>query len=377
MMRIRDNPKLRLRIIATGTHLLPEFGKTINTLTADGLRPDATVAMYSEPGQKRGRTETFHYDSLARGVKGVGKVLKRFKPKFLVILGDRIEPLAGALAAVTLSVPIAHIHGGDSAASGHIDESLRHAITRLAHIHFVASERSAERLKKSGEEEWRIHIVGSPYTDSILAEKLLSEREIRVNLGLSPDAPILVCIQHPTMLLYRRSREFMLETLSAVREFCREGFQAVVIYPNNDTGCEGIIEAIEEARQEQNMKIVKSLPHAEFLSLLRAASVLVGNSSCAFMEAHYFGLPAVNIGERNRDREKRSLVFDCDYSRAEIAQSIRKAYKARQTVSPGGGEAAGENFCSLPSTAGASEAIVKILLETRVTKRLLAKKFLL
>jgi UDP-hydrolysing UDP-N-acetyl-D-glucosamine 2-epimerase len=370
MMRIRENPKLLLRIIATGTHLLPEFGKTVETLVADGFRPDATVAMYLEQPKEGGRkSETFHYDSLSRAIMGIGKVLKRFKPRFLVILGDRLEPLAGALAAVTLSVPVAHIHGGDSAASGHIDESLRHAITRLAHIHFVASERSAERLKKSGEEEWRIHIVGSPYMDSILAEKLLPEREIRVKLGLSQDRPVLVCIQHPTLLLYKKSKELMLETLSAVEDICREGFQAVVIYPNNDTGCEGIIEAIEEAREE-NIKIVKNLPHAEFLSLLRAASVLVGNSSCAFMEAHYFGLPAVNIGERNRDREKRALVFDCDHSRAEIAQSIRKAYKARQ-------EAAEENFCSLAPTAGASDAIVKILSETRVTKHLLAKRFLL
>lgn len=267
MMRIRNNPKLRLRIIATGTHLLPEFGKTINALTADGFCPDATVAMYSK--SKEREKETFHYDSLSRGVKGIGKVLERLKPKFLVILGDRPEPLAGALAAVTLSVPIAHIHGGDSAASGHIDESLRHAITRLSHLHFAASEKSAQRLKNSGEEEWRIHIVGSPYTDSILAEKLLSEREIRVILGLSQDRPILVCIQHPTLLLYKKSKELMLETLSAVRELCGEEFKAVVVYPNNDTGCEGIIEAIEEARQEENIKIVKNLPHAEFLSSSR------------------------------------------------------------------------------------------------------------
>jgi UDP-N-acetylglucosamine 2-epimerase (non-hydrolysing)/GDP/UDP-N,N'-diacetylbacillosamine 2-epimerase (hydrolysing) len=368
MMRIRENPKLRLIIIATGTHLLPEFGKTINTLTSDGFCPDATVAMYSE--SKEREKETSHYDSLGRGVGGIGKVLKRLKPKSLVILGDRLEPLAGALAAVTLSIPVAHIHGGDSAASGHLDESVRHAITRLAHIHFVASERSAQRLKKSGEEEWRIHIVGSPYTDSILAEKLLCEREIRVKLGLSPEAPILVCIQHPTLLLYKKSKELMFETLSAVTELCGEGFEAVVIYPNNDTGCEGIIEAIEKARQEEKIKIVKSLPHAEFLSLLRAASVLVGNSSCAFMEAHYFGLPAVNIGERNRDREKRALVFDCAYSHAEIAESIRKAYKARQ-------EAAAEDFCSLSPTVGASDAIVKVLAETRMTKRLLSKRFLL
>ncbi|MFH1422153.1 MAG: UDP-N-acetylglucosamine 2-epimerase [Planctomycetota bacterium] len=369
MQKIKKSPVLRLYTIATGMHLLPEFGKTIDTMISEGFSPNATVAMYGDNiSRHRKKRTTFHYESLGRAIKGIGKILERVKPRFLVLLGDRLEALAGALAASTMSIAIAHIHGGDIASSGHIDESIRRAIAKFAHIHFAASEESAQRLVNSGEERRRVYAVGSPYADSILMEKLRTKENICAELKLDINKPVLVCIQHPTMMFYKKSKELMLETLAAVETLAADGFQTVVIYPNNDTGGEGIIEAVEEFRSRGNIKIAENLPHAQFLSLLGVATVLIGNSSCAFMEAHYFNLPAVNIGERNKDREKRELVVDCGYSRQEIAQSVKKALEIRKTSIT-------KNTCSLNPTAGASEAIVKILSKTKINRRLLKKQF--
>ena len=314
MRAIQDHPELDLSIIATGMHLSPEHGYTITEIENDGFKVDAAVDMLlsNDTGASMAK-------SLGIGIIGITQALEQINPDIVLLLGDRDEPFAGAIAASQMNIPVAHLHGGDSTSGGCIDESIRHSITKFAHIHFPATEESAERIKKLGEETWRIHTVGAPGLDTILNTGLIPKEQLIKQYSLNTNEPLLLAVQHPVTTQPENAASEMRTTLEALSEL---GMQTILVYPNSDAGGRSMIEVIKEYEHLPFLYTFKSLPHVEYLSLLNIADALVGNSSSGIIEASSFHLPVVNIGIRQEGRQRTDNVIDVAPSKEKIIEAI-------------------------------------------------------
>jgi len=317
MKAIQGHPKLRLVLIATGMHLMPEFGHTVGEVEKDGFSIDAKVPIHSN-----GDTGAAMAGSLGLGITGITQALEQMGPDIVVVLGDRDEPLAAAIAGAHMNIPVVHIHGGDSTTGGCIDDSIRHAITRFAHIHFPATPKSAERLIKMGEEPWRIHIAGPLGIYAMCEADFLPKNKLYNNLGLDPNKPVILVVQHPVTTQVEKAPEQIRQTMEALVEL---GEQAVVIYPNADAGGRAMIEVIKEYEDYPSIKVVKNLPYLTFVSLMKVADVMMGNSSSAIVEAPFFRLPVVNIGSRQEGRERGANIIDVWHKKEEIVTAVERA----------------------------------------------------
>jgi UDP-hydrolysing UDP-N-acetyl-D-glucosamine 2-epimerase len=360
--KIQKAKDLELHLIISGVHLLEDFGLTISEIR---IKENDNIYM-SKMYNKNFSKSTYYGEALAKGIKEITWILCRSKPDILVIFGDRLEALAAALAAACLNIPIAHIHGGDKTDSGHIDESIRHGITRFAHIHFTATKNHTNRLIKMGEERWRIFQVGALGLDSIINQKFLTKEELAKKLNINFDNKLIICIFHPVHLEKDLTGKQMHTILEAIKEL---GIQTVIIYPNNDPGSADIIKEIERCRNFNFIKIFPNLPHLEYISLLKYAHVLIGNSSSGIIEAPSLKLPVVNIGLRNLGREHAdNVIFVKDIKKQPIIEAINKALydkEFRKKVIN----------CINPYGDGyASERIVKVLSTIKIDKNLLHKK---
>lgn len=308
---IEKNPHLELEIIATGMHLMEEFGSTIDDIRRDKFKLHEIYSVY----------ETDSKSSMAIFIgdliKLITKKIENICPDIILILGDRGEMLAGAIVGAYLSIPIAHIHGGEVTST--VDDLARHAITKLSHIHFPATKKSAERIKKMGEDPSKIFVVGAPGLDSILNGALIKSEEITKIYDLIIYYPIILLVQHAVTSEIKDAPNQIRKTLEAILEL---GHQTVLIYPNADAGGRKIIEVIKEYEKYPFIKIYKNIPHLHYLSLMKIASVMVGNSSSGIIEAPSFDLPVVNIGSRQRDRERADNVIDVGYDKEEIKAAI-------------------------------------------------------
>ena len=303
--------------------------------------------------------------AVGRSIINFTEVLTELKPDMLLILGDRYEPLVAAIASSTLKIPIAHIHGGDISIGGHADDSVRHAITKFAHIHLPATEQSAERIIRMGEEEWRVHVVGSPVLDIILNETLLPAEALSEKLGLDLSRPLILLVQHPVTTQANEAAEQMRETLEAIVEI---GNPTVLLYPNSDTGGRRMIEVIKEYEKQTFIKTFKSLPRREYLSMMKAAGVMVGNSSSGIIEAPSFGLPVVNIGIRQEGRERGHNIIDVNHNKPEIIKAVEKAITDKEFLTE-------VKKCQSPYGDGkAAPRITEILNKVEITPQLLQKK---
>lgn len=361
LTKIDKSGSLELKLIVTGMHLLKKYGFTLKEIKNDGFEIAAVVRMYSE--NESG--EDFYGKSLAKGIEGFTKTLARIRPDFLVVFGDRLEPLAATLAAATLRIPTAHIQGGDKTDSGHIDEPIRHGIAKFANIHFPATRKSSERLIKMGEEPWRIRKVGALGLDSALKQLPISKKRLAKELNVNLKKPLIVCVYHPVHLEKEIAGAQMHEILEALKEL---NIQTVVLYPNNDPGSQEIIAEIRGYADLPFIRVFKTLPHVEYMSLLRYASVLIGNSSSGIVEAPSLGLPVVNIGSRNVGREHVKNVIFVRANKAAIINAIKRALYDKNVK-----KIARE--CENPYGDGkASGRIVKILSKIKIDKKLLQKK---
>ena len=358
---IDDSSDLDLRLFVTGLHLLDSYGMTVKDIKRDGLKIESTVEMYSS----NERDPEYHGKGLAKGIHNFTSLLNTVNPDLLIVLGDRLEELAAILAAATLVIPIAHIHGGDKTDSGHIDESIRHSISKFAHVHFTVSQFSSERLLKMGEEDWRVYQVGAPGLDTILNKQPINKETLAKKLDLDLGKDTFVCIFHPVIIEQDAMGQQMSEVLDALQEINK---QTVIIYPNNDSGAGEIIEEIEKRTYVNTFRIFKNLPHLEYFSLLRYAKALVGNSSSGIIEAPSLRLPVINIGSRNVGRDHGENVIFVDANRDEIKKAIKKVLndiKFKRKVAN----------CSSPYGDGnASKRIVKVLREIEINGTLLRKQ---
>lgn len=353
---IEQSKKLTLQVYATGMHLMPEFGETIREvrcLFPDTKRIEAIIPNDTPIGQAA---------FAARLLPAVTSALTKHRPDFVLLLGDRVEMLLVALACRYLGIPTGHLHGGERSET--VDDSARHAISRLASLHFPATRAAAERLKKMGEDAWRIHIVGAPALDTILHVRLPEKEAVCAKLGLDAQKPFLLVIQHPVSEESENAGKQMRETLAAVRTFA---LPVVVLYPNADAGGARMIAEIEKERGNPLVHIFPNVPHADFLALERAAAVWVGNSSAALIESASFGVPVVNIGGRQQGRERGENVRDIGYNRREIAAAIRSALQDRKG-------AAHRPLKNPYGNGRAAEHSVRILHALPPSEKLLAKQ---
>jgi len=315
MLRIlRDSDDFELLLIVTDQHLNSKFGNTILEVENE-FRVAAKVDMEQLDGSAVSRAK-----ALGTCASKMANVLSTLAPDLCLLYGDRGEVLATAMVATSLRIPIGHLQGGD--VSGSVDEQVRHAVTKLAHIHFASSKESAERIKMMGEEGWRIFITGDHHLDMPIAGEYAMPVEVANTLGLEMTRPIIIVLQHSETTAPEDSYKQMRETLIAVSTI---DAQVVVIYPCSDVGYEGVIRAIDQYKNYPNFFIFKNLDAHIFWGLMAISSVLVGNSSAGIIESPIYRLPTVNIGRRQENRLCNSNVLHVEHDRKKITAAIQTA----------------------------------------------------
>jgi UDP-N-acetylglucosamine 2-epimerase (non-hydrolysing)/GDP/UDP-N,N'-diacetylbacillosamine 2-epimerase (hydrolysing) len=362
MKAIEADPDLQLQIIATGMHLSPEFGLTYRQIEADGFTLDAKVEMLLSSDSPVGIAK-----SMGLGVIGFADALDRMKPDILVLLGDRFEILSAAQAAMVARIPIAHIHGGE-ATEGLIDEAIRHAVTKMAHLHFTAAEPYRKRVIQLGETPERVFNTGAVGLDNLTQLKLLNRSEIEKALAfkLGPGTVIL-CTYHPVTLGEDDAGCALQELFMALDRL--PGARVVFTKGNADTGGRVINRMIDDytARNPGRIAAFVSLGQLRYLSLLREADVVLGNSSSGIVEAPTARTPTVNVGDRQRGRLKAPSIIDCGESAGAIVAAIEKALSPefRKIV------AEGKTFFG----DGGASGRIKQVLKTASLEGILFKRF--
>jgi GDP/UDP-N,N'-diacetylbacillosamine 2-epimerase (hydrolysing) len=333
---------LELKVLVTGMHTLKTYGNTQSLIKKDRYPIAKTVSLAEgdQPNQ-----------AFAKELIGIGSYLEQNKPDLLLLLGDRDEPMAAAIAAAHLQIPIAHIHGGDR--SGYvIDEFIRHSLTKFSHLHFTISPSSTKRVLQLGEEKWRVHTVGAPGFDQILFLEYPSRVDLARTLKLDPNKKWMLVLEHPTVSDSTPLRDQIAPLLNVITEEYPE-YEKAIIYPNSDTGSDVFIKEIEKLRNRKNVHLFRSLPREEYLSLMKYAAALVGNSSSGIIESGALKIPTLNIGGRQRGRERGKNVIEVEYDISSIRKGLGKvlssqfASVAKKAKSPYGTGGTGKKIAAL------------------------------
>lgn len=360
LYEIKNNKDLKLQLLVTGMHLSSSFGKTRDYILNDVFTINANIPM-----TPKGDSAYDMAGSIGTGILGMSKAFNKLQPDIVLVLGDRVEALSASIAAVYSGICVAHIHGGDSAEAG-LDENARHAITKLAHIHFPATKKSAERIVKMGEDRSRVFITGAPGLDDIEKKKFLSPKEISAKYELDLSKPVILVVQHPVTTEVRDASKQIKETLEAVINL---KLQTMILYPNSDAGGRTMIKLIESYSSKYPwVKTHKSIPRNNYLGLLNVASVLVGNSSSGIIESSSFYIPVVDIGTRQKGRESSSNIINVGYNKNEIIRAINKAIRDKSFLAK---VKVAKNPYSAKNTG---LKIVRILSTVNLDSRLLKKK---
>jgi UDP-hydrolysing UDP-N-acetyl-D-glucosamine 2-epimerase len=322
MSAIHRHPDLELQIVAAASALLDRYGQVVNLIVKDGFEINERLHILIE-----GETPATMAKSTGIGLIELPSAFERLAPDVVITVGDRFETMATTLAAAYMNIPVAHTMGGE--VSGTIDESIRHAVTKFAHIHFPASRDAAERIVKLGERPEMVFRVGCPRIDlvaEILAEDGDDLDSHMFNLGVGGpidlSKPFVLVSQHPVTTEYGEGERQITETLRAVRD---TGMQAIVLWPNADAGSEDISRGMRKWREHgmaENMHFFKNLPIAAYIRLMKRTACLVGNSSSGIREGAFIGTPVVNIGSRQAARERGCNVIDVAPVEADIRAAI-------------------------------------------------------
>jgi UDP-hydrolysing UDP-N-acetyl-D-glucosamine 2-epimerase len=321
MRAIREHRELQLQLVVGASALLDRYGTALQLIEEDGFEPDEHVFMLIE-----GETPGTMAKSTGLGMLELPTAFGRLEPDVVVTVGDRFETMATALAAAYMNLPLAHTMGGE--VSGSIDESIRHAVTKLAHVHFPACSEAAERIVRMGEDPKSVHVVGCPRMD-LVAEVLRRPEDalsdlFTVGVGgtFELDEPFLLVAQHPVTIEYGDGERQISETLKAVQMV---GLPAIVLWPNADAGAEHIAGGIRKFREHEDdsrLHFFKNLSTTDYVRLMRKSACIVGNSSSGIREGAFIGAPSVNVGPRQEGRQRGRNVIDVDYDRHQIAEAI-------------------------------------------------------
>lgn len=315
LAEIDGRQDLSLQIVVTGMHLMTDHGHTVDEIATDGFDIAALI-----PVALDGATGASMARAIGTMIIEMTVVFERDRPDIVVLLGDRGEMLAGALAALHLNIPIAHIHGGER--SGTIDEPVRHAISKLSHYHLVATQAAGDRLTRMGEHSEMVHVVGAPGLDGLEADAIFSVHQCRTSFGLDPDAPIALLVFHPVVQEASEGGRYLRAILSVLRE---KAIQSVIVRPNADAGATDILAVLDEEGDSDDVQVITHMPRGEFVSWMRAADFMIGNSSAGIIEAASFGTPVINIGSRQNLRERNANVIDIAPEASAIADAVDRA----------------------------------------------------
>ena len=345
MEGIQASSELELQLVVTGMHLASEFGNTWREIEADGFSIDRKIDTLLSSDSPAGVTK-----SMGLGLIAFADALSELSPDMVLVLGDRSEIFVAAAAATVACIPIAHLHGGERT-EGAIDESFRHSITKMSHLHFVAAEEYRRRVIQLGEDPDRVILVGGLGIDSILRLPLLSPGEVEESLGLTFSERNLLITFHPVTLEPAAAEGQMLELLSALEPLAETSL--IFTMPNADTGGRQLIRMVEEfVGQHSNACAFTSLGQLRYLSTIRNVDAVVGNSSSGLTEVPSFKKGTINIGTRQQGRLRASSVIDCDPDRRDIGAAMRRLYSSDF-------QAALLNTQNPYGNGGASDAIVK------------------
>lgn len=353
---LRNHPNFDLSLIVTGSHLLKRFGNTIDEIYADGFDVAHKVDMY---------TDDFDHPvgmakSAAKAMMGLAEAYHEVAPDLMLLTVDRVETLAAASAASLMNFPIAHVQGGE--VTGTIDESIRHAVTKMSHYHFAANEDAVNRIVRMGELPENVFNTGCPYVDELLSYKLIPLEVLAEKYQFSAEKPLAIFTQHAVTTEYGQSADQIKATLRAIEGF---DLSTIAIFSNADAGGQVII---EELKNQKNFSVVANMRSDHFASLMAHAKVMIGNSSAGLREAPSFGLPAVNIGSRQAGRLRGNNVIDVPHDTEAISAGIDRALKDtsfRNLVA--------ERFNPY-GDGDASEKIVELLCDLDISPAVIQKK---
>ncbi len=358
---IQEHPDLQLDLVVTGSHLSSAHGLTIREIESDGLPISATVDL----GLTDDDTQTIA-NALGRGISGIAEALHRLRPDLLLILGDRYETFAAAQAAMLRRIPVVHLHGGEST-EGAMDEMIRHAITKLSHIHCVAAEPYARRVIQLGEQPQHVHVVGATALDAIAETLLMEKPELERFLGIRLGNPTFLITLHPETQSELSPLEQVTALLTALNSFPTS--RIVFTGANADPGGGTIARSLKDFAETHSTRIAyhESLGQQRYLSLMKHADVVIGNSSSGIIEAPVMGKPVVNIGNRQLGRLRSPAIIDCTFDAPAISQAIEKALTPEH-------RAISASRQTPYGTPGAARRIIRILQETPLTG-ILQKRF--
>ncbi|WP_267163496.1 UDP-N-acetylglucosamine 2-epimerase [Halovenus salina] len=321
MRAVKEHPNLELQLIVGASALLERYGQAIEQIRADGFEPDATLHYMVEGG-----TPTTMAKSTGMGIVNMATLLNGMEPDIVLTVADRFETMSTAMTASYMNIPVAHTQGGEI--TGTIDESVRHAITKLSHIHFPATQKAKKNVIRMGEDPETVHCTGCPAMDVVDSLDLslpseLFERYNGVGAEIDSDEPFLLVSQHPVTTEYADAREQISETLAAIR---RIDMQAIWLWPNIDPGTEQIAEELRifrESSENDQVRFYTNFSPEDYGRLVANTVCIVGNSSSGIREGSFLGTPTVNIGTRQQGREKAENVIDVGYDAPEIEAAIR------------------------------------------------------
>jgi UDP-hydrolysing UDP-N-acetyl-D-glucosamine 2-epimerase len=319
LKEIKKDPALELQLIVTGMHLSPEYGSTYKVIETDGFSINEKIDMLLSSDSAIGITK-----SLGIATIGFADSFARLKPDIVLFVGDRFEILACAQAALIANIPMAHVHGGE-ASEGAIDEAIRHSLTKMSHIHFVAAEEYRKRVIQLGEDPSRVFTVGALALDNIFKESLLTQNELEQNLEFKFGPKNFLVTFHPESLGSENSESSLLNLLSALDAFPET--KIIFTLPNAETHTKSFIRAISAYANKDKDRcfVTASLGRMRYLSTMNVVDLVLGNSSSGIIEAPALRKPTVNIGERQRGRLRSKSVVDCNTSTSSIVSAIQKA----------------------------------------------------
>lgn len=356
---IAADPRLEYFLIAGGAHTNQDFGKTLAEIEADGFR------VYRQLEMDLDKDALFTTaQAIGSGILSLSKILDELRPDFLVVYGDRFESFSAAITGTQMNVPTAHIEGGDYTEGGALDDSVRHAMTKLSHLHFTTNEHAAERVRRLGEEPWRVFNVGFPALDLVAAGMFATPEELAADLNLDLNRPVILFCQHSVTTEFDQADKQVIPALEALARASAKGYQSIVTYPNSDAGGRRIIDEILklEARKLPGIRVVKSLGRHRFHGVLNVIGrvgrgAFAGNSSAGIKETPVFGCPSINIGARQQGRLRADNVLDVGYDADAIAAAIERSVgdeafreRCRTCTNPYGAGNAGPRIAEVLAT---------------------------
>lgn len=350
LQAINANPALELYVVATGMHLSERFGLTVREIEAAGLKVAARIPVDTDHSSGAVMAR-----NLAKTLEGCVTAFEQLKPDVVLLLGDRGEMLAGALAAIHLNIPVAHIHGGER--SGTVDEPVRHAISKLSHFHFVATQGARERLIRMGERADHVFVTGAPGLDGLNALATVDRMTLCNGVGFNPDRGLALFVYHPVL---QEADNAASEARTLLEACLSQDLQVVALMPNSDAGSEEVRTVLQRYASHPQVRVLKHLPRPEFVSWMASCNVMAGNSSSGIIEAANFGTPVLNVGVRQNLRERNINVTDIMATGVDLGDSLGEVLRRGRFPSQNvyGDGHAGQQIVSLLATLDISSSVL-------------------